>query len=62
MILLQELYSHSIHSDRIYRHPWRDGDLLVWNNPTTMHTATPISKDQQRLLYRILTKGALPVQ
>lgn len=61
MILLKELYTHAIKEERIYRHKWRDGDLLVWDNPSTMHTATPISRDKKRLLYRILTKGSLPV-
>lgn len=59
--LLHGLYEHSTHSERIYRHKWQDGDLAVWNNPTTMHCATAIPANQQRLLYRILTKGELPV-
>lgn len=62
MNILNELYNQSIQPHLIYCHKWCDGDLLIWDNPSTMHTATPIPCDQQRLLYRILTKGDLPVQ
>lgn len=61
MPLLAHLYSHAIHLHYVYKHKWFDGDLLIWNNPTTMHCATPIDDSEERLLYRILTKGELPV-
>ena len=61
MRLLHSLYEHSTQPERVYRHKWQDGDLAIWNNPTTMHCATEIPATQQRLLYRILTKGELPV-
>jgi taurine dioxygenase len=59
--LLQKLYSHATNPEFVYHHQWQDGDLLVWNNVTTMHCATAIDSSQERLLYRILTKGCLPV-
>jgi taurine dioxygenase len=59
--LLKKLYQHSTHPDLIYKHKWEDGDLLVWSNVTTMHCATPINPTQERLLYRVLIKGNLPV-
>jgi len=59
--LLEYLYHHAIKSEFVYQHKWRDGDLLIWNNPTTMHCATTIDESQERLLYRILTSGDLPV-
>jgi len=59
--LLEELYEHAINPRFIYKHKWQDGDLLIWNNPVTMHCATHINDSQERLLYRILTKGDLPV-
>lgn len=61
LALLNRLYQHSIEPKRVYQHKWQDGDLAVWNNPTTMHCATTIAANQQRMLYRILTKGSLPV-
>jgi len=59
--LLKNLYEHATNPELIYRHKWEDGDLLVWSNVTTMHCATPIDSSQERLLYRILIKGVLPV-
>jgi taurine dioxygenase len=59
--LLKNLYSHATNPELIYKHKWEDGDLLVWNNVTTMHCATPIDNSQERLLYRVLIKGIVPV-
>jgi taurine dioxygenase len=59
--LLDSLYNHATKPEFVYQHKWCNGDLLVWNNPTTMHCATSIDDTEERLLYRILTKGDLPV-
>ena len=59
--LVEDLYQHAISPGFVYEHKWRNGDLLIWNNVTTMHCATPIPDSEERLLYRILTKGDLPV-
>lgn len=59
--LINYLYHHATRSEFVYMHKWNDGDLLIWNNPTTMHCATTIHQSQKRLLYRILTCGDLPV-
>jgi taurine dioxygenase len=61
LTLLGDLYKHAINPEFVYQHKWNSGDLLVWNNVTTMHCATAIDSSQERLLYRILTKGNLPV-
>ncbi|MBA3661011.1 MAG: hypothetical protein H0W64_04760 [Gammaproteobacteria bacterium] len=34
---------------------------MVWNNPTTMHCATSIDSSEERILYRVLNEGELPV-
>jgi taurine dioxygenase len=59
--LIKRLYQSAILPEFVYKHKWQDGDLLIWNNPTTMHCATPIADSEERLLYRILTNGDLPV-
>jgi taurine dioxygenase len=58
---IEELYHYATSPDFVYKHKWCCGDLLIWNNITTMHCATPILDSEERLLYRILTKGDLPV-
>ncbi len=37
--LLQELYSHLKRDEFVYRHKWRAGDLLIWDNCATQHRA-----------------------
>jgi len=59
--IVEDLYHYATSSEFVYKHKWRSSDLLIWNNVTTMHSATPIPDSEERLLYRILTKGDLPV-
>jgi len=39
--LLAELMAHATQPRFVYRHEWRVGDLLVWDNLATMHRGTP---------------------
>lgn len=38
--LLKQLIAMATPPDAIYRHKWRSGDLVVWDNRCTMHRAT----------------------
>lgn len=35
--LLDELFEHQIRPEFRYRHTWRKGDLLMWDNPSLIH-------------------------
>ncbi len=60
--LLQYLYQHSIEPDRVYRHQFRNGDLVMWDNRCTMHYAVHDYGDTAvRDLHRISIKGDQPV-
>jgi len=37
--LLQELFAHSLRPEHVYRHKWRIGDAVVWDNRRVMHQA-----------------------
>ncbi|MEU0108298.1 TauD/TfdA family dioxygenase [Streptomyces sp. NPDC006251] len=51
--LLTELLAHTTRSPYVYTHRWRQGDLVVWDNRATLHTASPCdSSRHHRLLYR----------
>lgn len=52
-LLQQELGSDS--SGRIYRHHWQAGDLVLWDNWGTIHSATAacLYGDEERLLHRV---------
>ena len=40
---------------QVYRHQWRPGDVLLWDNRAMMHSPTPYTyRDQRRRLHRII--------
>lgn len=39
--LLDELNARATSDDLVYRHQWRAGDLIFWDNRATMHFAQP---------------------
>jgi alpha-ketoglutarate-dependent 2,4-dichlorophenoxyacetate dioxygenase len=39
--LLEELMGFATRPQFVYRHKWRVGDLVIWDNRCTMHRATP---------------------
>ena len=60
--LLNELCEHAFQSTFLNQHHYRKYDIVMWDNPTTMHSASPIgpatcTKDT-RLLYRISLTGS----
>ena len=56
--LLQALFDHSEKPEFIYRHVWRVGDLIVWDNRCSMHARDDFPSDQRRLMLRTTVKGA----
>jgi taurine dioxygenase len=60
--LLKYLYDHSVEPDRLYRHRFRNGDVVMWDNRCTMHYAVHDYGDiTVRDLHRISIKGDKPV-
>ncbi len=41
MMLIRELVEHATQRDFVYRHAWRQHDLVMWDNRCTMHRARP---------------------
>ena len=58
--LLDELFDHSTRPEHIYRHQWRDGDMVFWDNRSVMHLAAGCPQDQRRKLYRTTIEGDVP--
>ncbi|WP_264812536.1 TauD/TfdA dioxygenase family protein, partial [Gluconacetobacter sacchari] len=51
---LRELTQFVTRPEHVYRHRWRVGDIVIWNNLQTMHTATVYDdKRYERLLHRL---------
>lgn len=60
--LLTFLYEQSVEPDRVYRHQFRDGDVVMWDNRCTMHYAVHDYGDTAvRELHRISIQGDKPV-
>jgi taurine dioxygenase len=59
--LLDFLYAHSVQPDTMYRHMWKPGDLLMWDNRCTMHYAVHDYGTQVRNMHRVTGKGTKPV-
>ena len=56
--LLKELLDHVTQPQFRYRHEWREGDLVVWDNRCVLHRATPYDSTRyKRLLQRTTVSG-----
>jgi taurine dioxygenase len=40
--LLKTVFTAATSESNVYRHKWHVGDLLMWDNTMTMHTAVPV--------------------
>jgi len=58
--LIEYLYGHSTKPDRVYRHHWTEGDVVMWDNRCTMHYAVHDYGEQSRQLHRISISGDPP--
>jgi taurine dioxygenase len=60
--LLDELVAFATQDRFVYRHKWRIGDLLIWDNRCTLHTGTRFDVTRyERLVHRTWVKGERPV-
>jgi taurine dioxygenase len=55
--LLNAVFDHSERPQFVYRHAWRVGDLLVWDNRCSAHARDDFPSGQRRLLWRTTVKG-----
>ena len=55
--LLEELWAHVTQPRFIYQHVWKLGDLVMWDNRSTMHRRDPFDKTARRIMHRTQIKG-----
>ena len=60
-LLLRDLIEHATQRQFVYRHVWRVGDLVIWDNRATMHRATPFDDAKYRRELRRVTTLDLPL-
>lgn len=58
--ILEFLFTHATRHEGIYRHRWLPGDLLIWDNRSTMHYAVHDYGEARRDLYRLMIEGEEP--
>lgn len=59
--LLEELLAHATQAKYEYRHRWRQGDMVMWDNRCLLHKANgDYDMRQVRYLYRVMLKGEAP--
>src|SRR5476649_1696301 len=60
--LLDTLIAHAIQPQFQYRHVWRQGDIVIWDNRCTMHKANAdYPEGERRLMHRVIVAGTEPV-
>lgn len=56
--ILEHLFARSVVPENVYRHRWRPGDLLIWDNRCAMHIAlADYGDDERRVMYRTTLLG-----
>jgi len=59
--LLDDLLAHATQERFQYRHEWRPGDLVMWDNRCLLHKANgDYDMNQTRYLYRVMLQGDVP--
>jgi alpha-ketoglutarate-dependent taurine dioxygenase len=60
--LLGDLLEHATPPERVYRHHWQVGDLVIWDNRGVLHRACPYDPTSPRDMHRTTLSGNEPVQ
>ena len=55
---LDELWAWCTRDDFVYVNHWQPGDLLVWDNRSTLHRRDSFDNSLRRILWRCQVKGA----
>jgi taurine dioxygenase len=59
--ILDFLFAHQIRPEFVYRHKWRDHDLVMWDNRCVIHQATGgYTYPDVRTMYRTVVAGDRP--
>lgn len=55
--LLDELMAFTSQAPRVYRHEWKVGDLVIWDNRAVLHRARPYDANQPRVMLHTRIAG-----
>lgn len=57
--ILNKIYEHQSQRKFVYSHHYLPGDLIVWDNFSTLHTGTPKRINKPRVMHRVVIKSNL---
>ena len=60
--LLDDLLERSTAPERVYRHEWTVGDLVIWDNTGVMHRVHPYDPTSGREMHRTTMSGDEPIR
>jgi alpha-ketoglutarate-dependent taurine dioxygenase len=60
--LLADLQARATAEDRVYRHEWTLGDLVIWDNTGVMHRVQPYDASSPREMHRTTMSGDEAIQ
>jgi taurine dioxygenase len=58
--LFSRLYNHILSIDCKYEHHWNNGDLVFWDNRSTIHYRPSFDSSIRRVLKRVTIGGEMP--
>lgn len=59
--LLELLHRHATAPEHVVRHRWQQGDVVIWDNRSTMHVGVRDYGEAHRVLHRVTVRGDVPV-
>ncbi len=59
--ILEILFAAAKAKDIVYRHKWRPGDMVMWDNRALIHLAAGCPPEMARTMYRTTIKGDAPL-
>ena len=59
--LLDGLLAKATRPERVYRHVWSVGDMVIWDNTGVMHRACPYDPSSSREMHRTTMSGDEPI-
>jgi alpha-ketoglutarate-dependent taurine dioxygenase len=60
--LLDDLLARATVPERVYRHEWQVGDVVIWDNRGVLHRALPYDPGSPRDMHRTTFAGDEPIQ
>jgi alpha-ketoglutarate-dependent 2,4-dichlorophenoxyacetate dioxygenase len=61
LLFVTELMEHATQRQFVYRHVWKDGDFVIWDNLATMHRATAFDDSKHHRELRRVTTIDVPL-